>query len=235
MSSILNKSITPHGSHPIVGSQSSSQFRRPMKVVAGGHSSTESGYRSSQLGSEHKRLNDVLRFGNSDASKLSHLLPEGEICNFVPDQIAQVNPAKAFKMVPDEAVFERISLGFIWPLMENKQMSVIKDKVAGLDIFGTQSATDTLTVSVSSAMKLQRHQLDQIAKKMQRITGTARVSIKNTIDPSVIAGFVISYEKEGSHTIDLSVKGKLDKLAAHIESKDQSQLSSSGSYMFMNR
>ncbi|CAN6469557.1 unnamed protein product [Victoria cruziana] len=234
MSSILNKSIAPHGSHSFVGPQSSSQFRRSMRVVAGGHSSTESGYRNAQLGPVHKSLDGVLEFSNCDPSKLSRLLPEHEICNFFPDQIDRVNPAKAFKLVPDEAALERISLGFVWPLMESKQMSFIKDKVTGLDIFGSQTAADTLTVSVSSAMKLQRHQLDQIAKKMQRITGTTRVSLKNTVDPSLIAGFVISYEKEGSHTIDLSVKGKLEKLAAHVESKDESLLSNSGSYMFMN-
>ncbi|KAL4203068.1 hypothetical protein AMTRI_Chr02g224350 [Amborella trichopoda] len=81
--------------------------------------------------------------------------------------------------------------------------------------------TNTLVVTVSSAVKLETHQVDQIARRMEKLTGSSKIRIENSIDPSLIAGFVITYETEGSHVIDLSVKGQLDQLAAHIESTDQ--------------
>ncbi|ERN01940.1 hypothetical protein AMTR_s00045p00041590 [Amborella trichopoda] len=68
---------------------------------------------------------------------------------------------------------------------------------------------------------LETHQVDQIARRMEKLTGSSKIRIENSIDPSLIAGFVITYETEGSHVIDLSVKGQLDQLAAHIESTDQ--------------
>jgi ATP synthase F1 delta subunit len=70
-----------------------------------------------------------------------------------------------------------------------------------------------LTVTVCSAVKLDQTQMDLIAKKMQRITGFSNLRLMNTVDPSLIAGFVISYGTDESSVIDLSVKGELAALA----------------------
>ncbi|KAF3794391.1 ATP synthase delta chain [Nymphaea thermarum] len=233
--SILNKSIPPHPSPAVVSSQTATQIRRKMSVTASGHSSSESCRKRTQLGAKHPRHGGLLEFVDDDAVKLSGLFREEKPCNFVPDQIADVDPEKTFRTVPDDAVFGPFTLGFMRSVMENESISMIKDRTARLDISGRDSAANTLVVSVSSAVKLQHNQMDQIAKKMQSLTGATHISLKNTIDTSLIAGFVISYEKEGSHVIDLSVKGQLDQLVAHIESNDQRNASSTESYIFMNR
>lgn len=78
-----------------------------------------------------------------------------------------------------------------------------------------------LTVAVCSAVKLDQTQIDLIAKKMQRITGFTNLRIVDTVDPSLIAGFVISYGTDESNVIDLSVKGELAALANQAEASDQ--------------
>lgn len=78
-----------------------------------------------------------------------------------------------------------------------------------------------LTVTVCSAVKLDQIQLDLIAKKMQRITGFTNLRLVNTVDPSLIAGFVISYGTDESSVIDLSVKGELAALANQVEASDK--------------
>ncbi|CAN6467534.1 unnamed protein product [Victoria cruziana] len=233
--SILNKSITPHPSPSIVSSQIGVHFRRKMSVAASGHSSSESSRKITQLGAKHPRHGDLLEFLDNEAAKLSGLFREEALCNFVPDQLADIDPEMTLKTVPDDAVFGPFTLGFMRSWMENESLSMVKDKMASLDISGTDSAVSTLVVSVSSAVKLQRGQMDQIAKKLQSLTGATHISLKNTIDTSLIAGFVISYEKEGSHVIDLSVKGQLDQLVAHIESNDQRNASNTESYFFTNK
>lgn len=81
----------------------------------------------------------------------------------------------------------------------------------------------TLAVSVVSAVKLERKQMDQIAKKMQKLTGFQDLKLENTVDASLIAGFVISYGSDDVHVIDLSVKGQLAQIAARLETSDQRQ------------
>ncbi|KAH7655277.1 F-type H+-transporting ATPase subunit delta protein [Dioscorea alata] len=78
-----------------------------------------------------------------------------------------------------------------------------------------------LNVVIYSAAKLENKQIDLIARKMQRLTGFRNLKLENIIDPSLIAGFVISYDTDGSRVIDLSVKGQLAALAARVESFDQ--------------
>ncbi|KAF6163414.1 hypothetical protein GIB67_029263 [Kingdonia uniflora] len=98
---------------------------------------------------------------------------------------------------------------FLSSVMETEKLNLIKKENA-------------LAVFVSSAVKLERRQLNQIAKKMQKVTGSRNVTLENTIDPSLIAGFIITYEKEEDVqcVIDLSVKGELAQLTARIENTD---------------
>ncbi|KAI0529461.1 hypothetical protein KFK09_002011 [Dendrobium nobile] len=78
-----------------------------------------------------------------------------------------------------------------------------------------------LAVSVSSALKLDERQVSLIARKVKRLTGFTNLRLENTIDPTLIAGFVISYGDDGSNIIDLSVKGQLANLASQVESLDK--------------
>ena len=83
--------------------------------------------------------------------------------------------------------------------------------------------TVVLAVSVVSAVKLEKKQMRQIEKKMQRLTGFQHLKLENTVDPTLIAGFVIRYGDDDAHVIDLSVKGQLAQIAERLESSDQSQ------------
>ncbi|KAF8407381.1 hypothetical protein HHK36_006512 [Tetracentron sinense] len=103
-------------------------------------------------------------------------------------------------------------------LMDNEKFNAIEEPRL---LYLEPPRATTLVVAVSSAVKLQHKQLDQIARKMKRVTGFTSVKLENTVDPSLIAGFIISYEEEeGPHVIDLSVKGQLAELAARIQSAD---------------
>ncbi|KAJ0976506.1 hypothetical protein J5N97_018471 [Dioscorea zingiberensis] len=85
---------------------------------------------------------------------------------------------------------------------------------------GFQSSV-VLTVVIYSALKLENKQIDLIARKMRRLTGFRNLKLENITDPSLIAGFVISYDADGSQVIDLSVKGQLAALTARVESTDK--------------
>ncbi|XP_020589541.1 ATP synthase subunit delta, chloroplastic-like [Phalaenopsis equestris] len=78
-----------------------------------------------------------------------------------------------------------------------------------------------LAVSVSSALKLDERQVSLIARKMKRLTGFTNLKLENIIDPTLIAGFVISYGDDGSNVIDLSVKGQLANLASRADDFDK--------------
>ncbi|RWR94469.1 ATP synthase delta chain, chloroplastic-like protein [Cinnamomum micranthum f. kanehirae] len=120
-----------------------------------------------------------------------------------------------------ETEFTPFTLSFLHSLMENEKLNLIKDAMGEIDLF-SHTPNNVLVVAVSSAVKLESNQIDQIARKMRRVTGSSNLRLEETVDPSLIAGFVVKYEKEGSsHVIDLSVKGQLAHLVARIEYTDQ--------------
>ncbi|KAG6527638.1 ATP synthase delta chain, chloroplastic-like [Zingiber officinale] len=109
---------------------------------------------------------------------------------------------------------------FMPDFKKNDKLIAEIEEVAGLNSF-IRPPVDDLVVCVSSAVKLDGRQIDLIARKMRRLTGFRKLRLENAVDPSLIAGFVISYCDDGSQVIDLSVKGKLDALAARLESSDK--------------
>jgi hypothetical protein len=78
-----------------------------------------------------------------------------------------------------------------------------------------------LRVVVTSAVELDARQTELIARKMRLLTGFVNLTVENVVDPSLIAGFVISYGSDDSYVIDLSVKGKLAALKNRVDSIDQ--------------
>ncbi|KAJ6853775.1 ATP synthase delta chain, chloroplastic [Iris pallida] len=100
---------------------------------------------------------------------------------------------------------------------------------------GQQQNVAVLKVAVSSAVRLDDTQIDLIARKMRRLTGFVNLRLENVVDPSLIAGFVISYGMGDSHVIDLSVKGQLAALAAKVEFSDKRRVANHGqSWSFSN-
>lgn len=114
---------------------------------------------------------------------------------------------------------------FMGPLVqiesEKIRSTAMKEAVAMETFEALGSKNVVLTVSVSSALKLDERQVSLIARKMKRLTGFTNLKLENTIDPTLIAGFVISYGDDGSNIIDLSVKGQLANLASRVESSDK--------------
>ena len=68
--------------------------------------------------------------------------------------------------------------------------------------------------TLKSAVKLEQEQQFLIAKKLQELTGAKNIKLKPIVDESLIAGFVVEY---GSAQIDLSVKGKLDRISLEMQ------------------
>ena len=67
--------------------------------------------------------------------------------------------------------------------------------------------------TLRSAVRMEQENQFLIAKKLQELTGSKNIKLKPVIDESLIAGFVIEF---GSSQIDLSVKGRLDKVEAEL-------------------
>lgn len=158
---------------------------------------------------------------NEDVCKLSQLLQNQELHDFLVKPIIQAEKKKSMlKAVADDAQFQPCTLNFLDFLVEKKRIDIIMDIMEEFHLKYNE-LTDTQVAVVTSALKLGNHQMAQIARKIQRLSGASNVRLKNAIDPSLIAGFIISYEKDGKHMIDMSVKGKLEELAAQIDSAER--------------
>jgi len=71
--------------------------------------------------------------------------------------------------------------------------------------------------TLRSAVKLEQEQQFLIAKKLQELSGSKNIKLKPTIDPSVIAGFIVEY---GSSQIDMSVRGQVVSVSQEEEGGD---------------
>jgi len=170
---------------------------------------------------EIAQSNKMLETINEDVCKLSQLLQNQELHDFLVKPIIQAEKKKSMlKTVADDAQFQPCTLNFLDFLVDKKRIDIIVDIMEEFHLIYTE-LTDTQVAVVTSALKLGNHQMAQIARKIQRLSGASNVRLKNAIDPSLIAGFIISYEKDGEHMIDMSVKSKLEKLAAQIDSAER--------------
>lgn len=122
---------------------------------------------------------------------------------------------------------------------ENGHDALATDPVADLlgesynNLFSAELST-TLAMTVSSAVELDRIQIEQIRRKMQRITGFSNLRLENRVDPSLIAGFVVRYGNDDGHVIDLSVKGQLAQLSARIESSENRRVEVEQRWSFLS-
>ena len=70
--------------------------------------------------------------------------------------------------------------------------------------------------TVTSAVKLENEQQFMIAKKIQEMTGAKNIKLKPEVDPSLLGGFVVTYGKDGSGYIDMSVAGQINTLKTEV-------------------
>ena len=69
---------------------------------------------------------------------------------------------------------------------------------------------------MTSAVKLENEQQFMIAKKIQEMTGAKNIKLKPEVAPSLLGGFVVTYGKDGSGYIDMSVAGQVKQLKNDI-------------------
>ncbi|KAH7404497.1 hypothetical protein KP509_15G029000 [Ceratopteris richardii] len=124
------------------------------------------------------------------------------------------------KSIADAERFSSYTLNLLNLVIDKKRTSILKEIVKEFEELYNE-ITDTEIAIVTSAIKISTEQLAQIAKKIQSMSGAKNVRMKNVVDESLIAGFMVRYGKDGSRFIDLSVKGQLDRIAAEINLVDQ--------------
>jgi len=72
---------------------------------------------------------------------------------------------------------------------------------------------DTKAVTVRTAVDLDDDAMFKIAEKVKQISGAQNIQMKQEVDDSLLAGFVIDMEGQ---QIDLSLKNELDTLRSEM-------------------
>jgi F-type H+-transporting ATPase subunit delta len=159
---------------------------------------------------------DALETVNKDVERLADLLNNEELYDFLVSPVVEDEKKKSIlKTLAEDAGFTIDTLSFLYLLVDKKRMLLIKDITKEFETIFNES-TDTQLATVTSAVKIEQSQLSLIAKKIQSMSQAKNVRIKNVVDPSLIAGFLVKFGKDGSRFIDMSVKGQLDKLASQF-------------------
>lgn len=207
------------GTRSLKAPQPGSSNRATITVASRDCSVGESSSGATNVTIENERRNGMPEgFGNGICN-LFRLLGNGHRSHSM-DHQATIEHNDEHRMAVHDAEFQPFTLNLFHSFMDNKKLNVMEDVMGEVGSISSQPI-DVLAIVVSSAVKLDSRQIDLIARKMQRLTGFRNLRMENIIDPSLIAGFVISYGDDDSHIIDLSVKGQLAALAARVESSDQ--------------
>ncbi len=169
------------------------------------------------------RGKEALEAVNKDVERLAELLNNNEeLYEFLVSPVVEDEKKKSIlKTLAKDAGFTTDTLSFLFLLVDKKRLGLIKDITTEFETIFNEF-TDTQLATVTSAVKIEKWQLSLIAKKIQSLSQAKNVRIKNVVDPSLIAGFLVKFGKDGSRFIDMSVKGQLDKLASQFESVENS-------------
>lgn len=192
-----------------------SPVRRAVVVT---RDSAAGGYAAALL--QFAQANNMLEVINGDMERLSHLLKNQELYDFLINPITENGKKKSIlKSIADDAKFQNYTLNFLNLLISKQKIGIVKNILKEFESLYNE-LTDTQVAFVSSALKLEKHQLAQIAKKIQSLTGAKNVKLKSIIDSSLIAGFVIRFGKDASRIIDMSVRSRLERLSTPINSTE---------------
>lgn len=195
----------------------SSGARRGVVVMKG--ESAAGGYAAALA--ELSQTNNDLEKINQDIEGLGELLNNKELYDFLVSPVIDGDKKKSIlKTLAEDAKFSDVTVSFLNLLVDKKRIEIIKDVVKEFEAI-YNDITDTQVANVMSAVKIEKPQLALIAKKIQSLCGAKNVRIKNIVDPSLIAGFIVQYGKDGSRYIDMSVKGQLDRLASQFQAAEQ--------------
>ncbi|KAL3693217.1 hypothetical protein R1sor_006868 [Riccia sorocarpa] len=188
-------------------------------VVSMASESAAAGYSGAlaELAQSADALDTVYR----DVEVLSDLLKNQEVFEFlISPVVAEEKKKSILKTFADDAKFHEYTVSFLNILVDKKRFGIIRDVVKEFSNIYYE-LTETEIATVISAVKIEKAQLALIAKKIQSLSNAKNVRIKNDIDPTLIAGFKVKFGKDGSRSVDLSVKGQLDKISAQFEAAEK--------------
>ncbi|XP_004290445.1 PREDICTED: ATP synthase delta chain, chloroplastic [Fragaria vesca subsp. vesca] len=164
--------------------------------------------------------NNTLETTVADVEKLEKFFGEPSVFDFfVNPTISLEKKRGVLDDIAKSAALQPHTVNFLNILVDAKRIDLIKDIVAEFETVYNK-ITDTELAIVSSVVKLESQHLAQIAKQVQKLTGSKNVRIKSEIDPSLVAGFTVRYGNSGSKLIDMSVKKQLEEIAAQLDLGD---------------
>ena len=129
--------------------------------------------------------------------------------------VAEEKKKEILKKLADEASFHAFTTNFMQLLVDKKRMNQLSAIIEEFETLFCE-ATDTQVATVTSAVKLENEQQFMIAKKIQEMTGAKNIKLKPEVDPALIGGFVVTYGKDGSGYIDMSVAGQVANLKNQV-------------------
>ncbi|CAL0325290.1 unnamed protein product [Lupinus luteus] len=166
------------------------------------------------------KSNNTLDATTSDVEKINEIFSEKQVLDFF------INPTitieKKIQIIDDIATSSSLqphTRDFLKILVDSRRIDIVKEIMKEFELV-YNTLTNTELAIVSSVVKLESQHLAQIAKQVQKLTGSKNVRIKTILDPSLVAGFTVRYGNSGSKLIDMSVKKQLEEIAAQLDLGD---------------
>lgn len=164
--------------------------------------------------------NDTLEATVADVEKVEKFFAEPSVFDFFTNPTVDLEKKRGvLDEIATSSSLQPHTVNFLNILVDAKRIDLIKDIVKEFEIVYNK-ITDTELAVVCSVVKLESQHLAQIAKQVQKLTGSKNVRIKSEIDPSLVAGFTVRYGNSGSKLIDMSVKKQLEEIAAQLDLGD---------------
>ena len=184
-------------------------------VVSMAKSTAAAGYAAAliELGKSAGTLEAI----HSDIENLSNLMNNKELADYISNPtVEDLKKKQILKTLSKDASFNAQTSDFLNLLVDKRRANIVQSIALAFEEMYCE-VTDTQVAVVTSAVKLENSQQALIAKKLQSMTGAKNIKLKNIVNTTLIAGFIVQYGKDGSREIDMSVKGQLDSLAAKFE------------------
>lgn len=163
------------------------------------------------LAREENSLDSV----ESDLNDLSAMLGTSEDLNRLirSPALSRDDKQKAIQAIGGKAEFSTITTNFLGLVARNGRLHALTDMVSDFRAL-LRDHRGELTAQVTSALKLNDKQLDDLKDQLKAAMGRD-VQVDLDIDPELIGGLIV---KVGSRMIDSSLRTKLDNL--HLAMKE---------------
>lgn len=164
--------------------------------------------------------NNTLETTTADVEKLEKIFNEPQVYDFFTNPIIDAEKKReVVEEIASSSKLQPFTANFLNVLIDTRRIDLIKEVIKEYEIVHNK-LTQTEMAVVTSVVKLESQHLAQIAKQVQKLTGSKNVRIKTEIDPSLVAGFTVRYGNAGSKLIDMSVKKQLEEIAEQLDLGD---------------